>query len=102
MSKKSKFLFIRRYFILIMRNRKTQNTEILSTRKTKEDFFFLQTKRNFKIQTAIVLKNNAQIEESFVKRSLFFVFDYKSFIDTYRKRFCNDGECSSIIYEKRT
>jgi len=47
MSKKRKFLFIRRYFILIMRNRKTKTQRFYQREKTKEDFFFLQTKRKF-------------------------------------------------------
>jgi len=57
-----------------MRNRKTKTQRFYQREKTKEDFFSYKLKENFKIRTAIVLKNNAQIEESFVKRSLFFVF----------------------------
>jgi len=44
-----------------------------------------------KIEESFVLRDHRQKKISF----------HKSFINTYRKRLCNDGGCSSITYEKR-
>lgn len=58
----------------------------LQTKKKREermDFRFYITKKR--------KETNAHSEKSF----------YKSLIDTYRKRLCNNGDCSSMMNEKR-